>query len=555
MFLPPPPVREPAVPAEPAAKVTRVVMPTTTGGSDNVPFQSWNVYGKVQQALVVITILLIAGTAVLFVYTFVLNKGSKGATGDRGPTGAKGPTGDTGAKGARGDQGLIGPVGPQGPQGIQGLAGPPGPRGRSCSDINGNNACDGSEDVNSDGQCTPADCQGPSGAKGRTGDKGPTGDQGPPGPGGGTNCWDDDNTGNCTTTWPNCNVSRANVKDKNCDGFCTYIDCQGVPCWDRPPYNYICDPLTEDLNGDGNCTQDDCLGPVGPQGIQGPTGPQGITGPTGPPGPTGPTGRRGEICWDKDDNSVCNRFCTINPTGGIPLNASNEDTNCDGGCDWLDCAGPTGATGANGANGATGQKGDPGATGATGPTGATGATGATGPQGTNGSHCWDRFPANSICDLSTEDLNGDNMCTTDDCSATLLSGFFNVTQDARSLNIASTSGSCGYLRTNTYMHLRCTVDCTVTVRANPYNLFVSLPSAVRPQNGRVSDPFNVTWGWFFILTNTFYPEPPTMNPRVWATTSNDTFVIRFGDFINWDFYTTGISWPSRITAGIDYALR
>ena len=48
-----------------------------------------------------------------------------------------------------------------------------------------------------------------------------------------------------------CTASRADVKDKNCDGYCTVADCLGTPCWDRPPYNGICDLGTEDINGDG----------------------------------------------------------------------------------------------------------------------------------------------------------------------------------------------------------------------------------------------------------------------------------------------------------------
>lgn len=62
-------------------------------------------------------------------------------------------------------------------------------------------------------------------------------------------------------------------------------------------------------------------------------------------------------------------------------------------------AGPPGATGATGA------------TGVTGPTGPAGQTGAPGASGTS---CWD-LNGNGLCDLSTEDKDGNGVCNAADC--------------------------------------------------------------------------------------------------------------------------------------------
>ena len=550
---PKPPVRQPLATAglPPPDKTAAVLR---SDAASEVPFGSWRIYAQVQQAMLFLVILCMAAVVGIAVYTFVFNKGSqgpKGVVGDPGPTGATGATGPTGV---RGQQGLIGPQGVQGPVGNQGPPGPLGPAGRKCHDINGNNACDGSEDVNGDNDCTVDDCKGPGGDRGLTGFKGPTGDQGPPGPGGGTNCWNEDGTGNCTTTYPDCNVSRAGVNDKNCDGYCTYLDCQGVPCWDRPPYNWICDPLTEDVNGDGNCTQADCLGPTGATGATGSTGPTGAPGATGGPGPTGATGQQGLQCHDKSGDGVCQRFCTLPAPNGIPLNASNEDTNCDGVCDYRDCAGPAGATGATGATGAQGQKGDPGATGATGATGSVGPTGAT---GTAGYDCWDTSPANRACDLSTEDIDGDGNCTNADCNAPIYPGVFTVGADARSLNFTNITGLCTYLRTYWAVRMQCSVTANLTVRAAPYSLFLTLPTVIQPQNGRVNDTLNTTTGSFINVVSgvsQLWPENAQMNPRIWGVGSNSSFAIRMGDGIQWSAAATGV-WTAVITAYIEYSIR
>ena len=51
----------------------------------------------------------------------------------------------------------------------EGPAGSDGTDGINCWDLNGNGACDTGEDINSDGVCTVADCQGPPGPPGQTG--------------------------------------------------------------------------------------------------------------------------------------------------------------------------------------------------------------------------------------------------------------------------------------------------------------------------------------------------------------------------------------------------
>ena len=80
----------------------------------------------------------------------------------------------------------------QGPPGVPGPPGAPGEDGFSCWDLNQDGMCNlGTEDINGDGNCTTADCQGPPGQNGTDGMpgqngtdgvQGPPGSPGPPGP-------------------------------------------------------------------------------------------------------------------------------------------------------------------------------------------------------------------------------------------------------------------------------------------------------------------------------------------------------------------------------------
>ncbi len=63
---------------------------------------------------------------------------------------------------------------------------------------------------------------------------------------------------------------------------------EGSACWDSDASS-SCDD-GEDRNGDGDCTVLDCQGPAGPAGPSGEPGPMGSEGPMGPAGPQGPGG-------------------------------------------------------------------------------------------------------------------------------------------------------------------------------------------------------------------------------------------------------------------------
>jgi hypothetical protein len=111
----------------------------------------------------------------------------------------------------------------------------------------------------------------------------------------------------------------------------------------------------------------------GPKGVIGPIGTPGNPGPTGNPGPPGAPGTAG--------------------AGGPP--------------------GPTGIYGEIGAPGTPGIDGVPGDTGEAGPPGPPGPPGVAVP-GVPGFACWDTN-MNGLCDLASEDINGDAACTPADC--------------------------------------------------------------------------------------------------------------------------------------------
>lgn len=93
----------------------------------------------------------------------------------------------------------------------------------------------------------------------------------------------------------------------------------------------------------------------------------------------------GFSCWDLNQNHQCDLL--------------TEDTNNDGICSVLDCRGANGTSGANGTNGSNGVN------------------GVNGIDGVNGTHCWD-LNTNGVCDLGTEDTNGDGICSVLDCRGT-----------------------------------------------------------------------------------------------------------------------------------------
>ena len=485
----------------------------------DAPFGSWRKYGTIVNVtmvtLIVFVLPLLIGMAV---YTFLFNLGSRGPPGPQGPTGAAGPPGVTGAVGPRGPQGLQGPQGPQGAQGPVGTQGNLGPQGLQCSDLNANNFCDPEEDINGDGACNVTDCRGVQGLQGIQGPIGPTGVQGPPGPGGGTNCWEINGDPNCTTNYPNCDQSHALVADKNCDGACTAADCRGAPCWART-YAY-CNLTTDDINGDGNCTVLDCIGPRGYNGTQGIQGPTGPTGPTGERGPTGPTGERGLQCHDKNEDHVCQRYCTLPAPNGVSINASNEDTNCDGVCDYRDCQGPPG------------EQGPP---------------GDRGFNGVSGFHCHDRNN-NSQCDLATEDLDGDGNCTVADCVSRVDAGYMVIGNDTRNLggHIAATiagvnvTSACFWERTNFYVDLTCGFHFYMTLNLTQYLIHVPIPSAIQYRNASF-DPSNITVGAVsYDLRSTLIGDPRyygvsqlgAMMPAVFVNDSS-TFAVSFGNGLTW----------------------
>jgi len=523
-----------------------------------LPFGDWSSYARILNGIYLALFLAGCALAALCVYTFVYNMGSKGPTGSQGPIGETGAPGATGPTGDRGSQGLQGAQGVQGIQGIPGVQGQLGPRGFACWDTNLNNICDPSEDIDGGG-CSPTDCRGVQGFQGPVGNQGIQGIQGPPGPGGGIDCWDTDGSKNCTTHYPNCNQSHADVKDKNCDGFCTWLDCVGTHCWDRNG-NGVCDPAMEDINGDGKCTQADCLGPIGPTGPQGPQGPPGAVGPAGSAGPTGATGPRGLMCWDKNADGNCTRFCTGNPTGGAPINASNEDTNCDGVCDYRDCQGLQGPAGPQGVKGDNGTQGLQGPQGAAGATGATGGTGPVGPQGARGQDCWD-LNNNTVCDLATEDTNSDGVCDWRDCQTPLSAGQFSFAQLSNNTNVlleASRSG-CAYYRILQYADVMCTLFGNITTNKPAYLAYIPLAADLK-FIGMTQDLVNVSVGRVQFSNNTltanlYAVELGAMVPKIQTTTNTSLFVVRFGDAITWTTTTSNVPWPVEIYVKLRYKYR
>jgi hypothetical protein len=110
-------------------------------------------------------------------------QGPEGPQGPIGPQGPKGDKGDTGATGPQGDKGLTGDKGDKGDMGAIGPQGPPG-------------------------------------------EIGPEGPQGEPGQDGadGLHCWDLNADGECDSD-----------EDKNNDGLCDALDCQGEPVYGGVP--------------------------------------------------------------------------------------------------------------------------------------------------------------------------------------------------------------------------------------------------------------------------------------------------------------------------------
>lgn len=190
-----------------------------------------------------------------------------------------------------------------GADGAPGSAGSNGANGVNCWDLNNNGVCDkATEDINKNGNCTPADCHGDKGDAGENGEDGAAGSNG-------LACWDYNGNHGCDES-----------EDINVDGDCTVLDCKGedgkdgISCWDTNG-NGICDVDTEDTNKDGVCGALDCIGAPGTAGQNGAPGLDGLDG---------------LACWDADGDRECDE---------------TEDMNGDGNCDVLDCKGEDGEDG------------------------------------------------------------------------------------------------------------------------------------------------------------------------------------------------------------------
>lgn len=99
-------------------------------------------------------------------------QGPPGEDGEPGPPGEAGPVGPPGVDGA---PGMDGQDGQDGTDGMNGQPGAPGDDATSCWDLNDNQQCDVTEDMNSDTVCDAQDCQGAPGAQGPAGTDGVVG--------------------------------------------------------------------------------------------------------------------------------------------------------------------------------------------------------------------------------------------------------------------------------------------------------------------------------------------------------------------------------------------
>jgi len=162
--------------------------------------------------------------------------------------------------------------------------------------------------------------QGPAGPKGDTGEQGHTGDMGPQGEKGATG-----------------DTGEQGIQGKDGTNGVNGVD--GFNCWDLNQ-NYACDFLTEDKNLDGICSTLDCQGIQGIQGIQGEiglTGLQGIQGLQGEQGIQGDTGAQG-IQGEKGDKSEQGEIGPQGPKGDAGQNGTTDLTDVWGNITalWLD---------------------------------------------------------------------------------------------------------------------------------------------------------------------------------------------------------------------------
>ena len=279
--------------------------------------------------------------------------------------------------------------------------------GLNCWDLNGDGIANPTEDINNDGFFNALDCQG---STGPTGPLGPTGSPGPMGPTGPTGA-----TGPIGPIGPEGPQGPA-----------------GTPGGPPGPEGPIGPTGATGATGPAGPTGPMGLtGPAGPQGPmgdpggpEGPMGPQGIPGPAGPQGPQGPMGIEGPAGFTGATGPV-GPIGPIGPTGATGATGSPGPPGMPG---PEGAPGPPGAIGATGPEGPVGPVGATGATGPIGPSGPTGSTGAEGPPGPageqgppgstgdDGIHCWD-LDGDGINDLN-EDINGDGVFNTFDCSST-----------------------------------------------------------------------------------------------------------------------------------------
>lgn len=171
----------------------------------------------------------------------------------------------------------------------QGGIGKVGPSGTSCWDLNMDEICDESEDIDQSGACEAADCLGP---EGPAGPAGPAGTQGPAGP----------------------------MGERGPAGS------QGLQGVAGPPGPAGAQGAAGARGPQGDVGAPGPQGIPGPQGVAGAVGPVGPAGPAGPVGPAGATGPAGSFSPSRC-RYVTGAFRSGNPTGGPGTVITRADCN------------------------------------------------------------------------------------------------------------------------------------------------------------------------------------------------------------------------------------
>lgn len=183
------------------------------------------------------------------------------------------------------------PIGCSEPGGI----GKIGPSGTSCWDLNMDEICDESEDVDRSGACEAADCLGP---EGPAGPAGVAGTQGPAGPMG----------------------ERGPVGSQGPQGVAGPLGPAGAQgaTGARGPQGDVGAPGPQGIPG-----QQGAAGAIGAIGPAGPAGPAGAVGAIGPAGPAGPAGSFSPSRC----RYVTGQFRSGSPTGGPGTVVTRADCN------------------------------------------------------------------------------------------------------------------------------------------------------------------------------------------------------------------------------------